>query len=208
MNDTRHEPMRHLSTFVALCSTCIQFMNSESAATPPKGGPTKDEIFAISLFKLGLTQEDIFADLGCGTGRISIEAARMVRTVHAVDRRIEACEWTEQEAKSRGCSNISVHHGENLDVIRSLHSLDTAFVGGSQGLEEVIIALLDLNVRSLVINAVMIETVQTAVSVLRKYGAFREVISVNISRSHPIGSGLMFKPLDPVFIICGGRSRC
>ncbi|PKL58884.1 MAG: hypothetical protein CVV33_10080, partial [Methanomicrobiales archaeon HGW-Methanomicrobiales-4] len=122
----------HLSPFVAPGSTYMQFMNSDSSTSPPKGGPTKDEILAISLYKLGLSPDDIFADLGCGTGRISIEAARRVRTVHAVDRRIEACEWTEQDVKSRGILNISVHHSENAAFLRTLDRLDTAFVGGSQ----------------------------------------------------------------------------
>jgi cobalt-precorrin-6B (C15)-methyltransferase len=183
-------------------------MNSDSDALPPKGGPTKDEILAISLFKLELSPNDIFADLGCGTGRISIEASKRVKSVLAVDRRIEACEWTKHDAKSRGISNISIHHSENAAFLRTLESLDTAFVGGSQGLDEVIESLANLNVRSLVINAVMLETVHTAVSALRKNGIFREVISANISRSYPIGSGLMFKPIDPVFIICGGISSC
>lgn len=208
MNDDPFTSQEHLSSFVASCSTYMQFMNSDSDASPPKGGPTKDEILAISLFKLGLSSDDIFADLGCGTGRISIEAARRVKTVHAVDRRIEACEWTKQDAKIRGLSNISVHHSENAAFLRTLEKLDVAFVGGSQGLDEVIKALVDLNVHSLVINAVMLETVHTAVSALKKGGIFKEVISANISRSYPIGSGLMFKPLDPVFIICGGTPSC
>jgi len=208
MPENRLTTPEHLSPFVASGSTYMQFMNSDSAAIPPKGGPTKDEILAISLYKLGLSPDDIFADLGCGTGRISIEAARRVKIVHAVDLRNDACEWTKQDALSKGVSNITVHHRENAAFLKDLDTLDTAFIGGSQGLDEVISVLVDLNVRSLVINAVMLETVHTAVSSLRKNGIFKEVISANISRSYPIGSGLMFKPLDPVFIICGGCIQC
>ena len=183
-------------------------MNTDNTVSPPAGGPTKDEILAISIFKLGLSAEDTFADLGCGTGRVSIEASKRVQTVHAVDRREEACSWTRKVADAQGRENISVHHIENADFLRTIDTLDTAFIGGSQGLDEVIKCLADLDVRSLVINAVMLETVNTAVSSLRKHGIFREVIMANIARSYPIGTGIMFKPLDPVYIICGGNDSC
>jgi cobalt-precorrin-6B (C15)-methyltransferase len=35
------------------------------------GGPTKPEIIAVSLSKLGLRDGDSFADVGCGTGSVS-----------------------------------------------------------------------------------------------------------------------------------------
>ena len=184
----------------------MQFMNTDTSASPPAGGPTKDEILAISLFKLGLAPEDIFADLGCGTGRVSLQVAPRVKKVHAVDIRAEACSWTEQEIRKTKINNISVYHGDNRAFLSTIDHLDTVFIGGSQGLEEVIDLLAQLEIRTLIINAVMIETVYTAVTSLRKYGLFREVISAQISRSYPIGKGIMFKPLDPVFIICGGKA--
>lgn len=200
--------MKKYHLFCGHQSTYTKFMNIDRAVSPPPGGPTKDEILAISLFKLDLSYDDTFADLGCGTGRVSIEAANRVRRVHAVDQRLEACEWTRLQAQSNGTQNISVHHCDNRTFLSTIDHLDIAFVGGSQGLEEVIDSLADLKVRTLVINAVMLETVNTAVNALRKNGIFREVIVAQISRSHSIGSGIMLKPLDPVFIICGGRSGC
>lgn len=183
-------------------------MEKDSTNSPPAGGPTKDEILAISLFKLGLSQTDTFADLGCGTGRVSIEASKQVKTVYAVDRRDEACSWTKRQAEIQERKNIHIHLDENASFLKTIDTLDTAFVGGSQGLAEVIEGLANLSVRSLVINAVMLETVNTAVSTLKNNGMFREVIMANIARSHPIGSGIMFKPLDPVYIICGGSDKC
>jgi cobalt-precorrin-6B (C15)-methyltransferase len=190
--------------FCKIHQTYTKSMNTDMPTKPPSGGPTKDEILAISLFKLNLSPCDMFADLGCGTGRISREVAPLVKQVFAVDRRSEACNWTEKEAIANSISNISVFNNDNRTFLTTVDHLDSAFVGGSQGLEEVIDALAKLKVRSLVINAVMIETVNIAVSCLKKHGMFREVIMAQISRSYSIGSGIMFKPLDPVFIICGG----
>jgi cobalt-precorrin-6B (C15)-methyltransferase len=54
----------------------------------------------------------------------------------------------------------------------------------------------------------MLETVHTAVTALRNHGMFREVVVANIARSYSIGTGIMFKPLDPVYIVCGGYDPC
>lgn len=55
--------------------------------TMPAGGPTHDEVMAISLFKMELRNGDTMLDLGCGTGKVSIAAARLAKKVYAVDRR-------------------------------------------------------------------------------------------------------------------------
>ncbi|MDD1729279.1 MAG: cobalt-precorrin-6Y C(15)-methyltransferase [Methanospirillum sp.] len=183
-------------------------MKTGNTSSPPAGGPTKDEILAISLFKLGLTPEDTFADLGCGTGRVSIEASKQVKALHGVDRREEAYIRTKKEVETQEKENIFVHRRENKSFLTALTALDTAFVDGSQGLDTVLESLARLNVRSLVINAVMLETVITVVTALKKHGMFKEIILTNIARSNPIGFGVMFKPLVPVYIISEGRASC
>ena len=55
--------------------------------TMPAGGPTQDEIMAVSLFKMGITANDTVLDLGCGTGKVSIAAAGRAKKVYAIDRR-------------------------------------------------------------------------------------------------------------------------
>ena len=39
------------------------------------GGPTQDEILAVSLFKLDLRNTDTVLEIGCGTGKVSVAAA-------------------------------------------------------------------------------------------------------------------------------------
>ncbi|MFA7304724.1 MAG: methyltransferase domain-containing protein, partial [Methanoregula sp.] len=68
--------------------------------TMPAGGPTQDEIMAISLFKLGLLPEDCLLDLGCGTGKISRAAASLVKQVCAVDRRQDAIRYAKEQAEA------------------------------------------------------------------------------------------------------------
>ena len=66
----------------------------------PAGGPTQDEVMAISLFKMGLRSEDTLLDLGCGTGKVSIAAAGLVQKVYAVDRRPEAISYAKNAARA------------------------------------------------------------------------------------------------------------
>jgi precorrin-6Y C5,15-methyltransferase (decarboxylating), CbiT subunit len=168
------------------------------------GGPTKDEIMAISLYKLGLQKDDVFADIGCGTGKVSICAAPRVRKVYAIDRRKEAIECARAGSEQSGLTNIEFYHGEAGEVLSSKRDVDVAFVGGSRQLEDVLSLLKSLGTRTIVVNAVMLETVYTAVKTMQELGIFKEAVQAGISRSYPIGRGIMFKPLDPVYIIVGG----
>lgn len=184
-------------------------MNSDRRnQKPPSGGPTKDEILAISVQKLNPAAGDVCADLGCGTGRVSIALAGRVCVVHAVDRREEAFLWTQKEASRLGITNIIPHYTDAVSFLSEIDHIDCAFIGGSGDLAEVIALLHRHSVRRVVINAVLLETVHTAVNAMREYSMLDEVVHVQVSRSYPIGEGIMFKPIDPVFIITGGCFTC
>ncbi|MBP1929610.1 cobalt-precorrin-6B (C15)-methyltransferase [Methanolinea mesophila] len=175
---------------------------------PPSGGPTKDEIMAISLQKLGLREGDIFADVGCGTGKVSLCAAPSVLKVFAIDRRKEAIRYASHDAGKQGVKNIEFFTGDAARVLPGLFPIDTAFVGGSRDLEQTLEILARGGVRSVVVNAVMIETMHLAIKTMQRLGIFSEALSVQVSRTASIGNGLMFRPIDPVYIIVGGEPVC
>jgi cobalt-precorrin-6B (C15)-methyltransferase len=166
------------------------------------GGPTKDEIVAVSLAKLALRPGDIFADIGCGTGRIAVAAAPQVKHVYAVDLRPEAVSCSRQLAE--GVSNIEISCENGVDLLKRITRLDAAFVGGSKDLSPVLSLLAEKKVRTVVVNAVLLSTLSEAVSVLQQLSMFREVVQVMVSRSSALAGSIMFRPLDPVFIIVGG----
>lgn len=180
-------------------------MTTNPPDTPPTGGPTKDEILAIALHKLELHSEDVFADIGCGTGKITLTAAPLVAKVHAVDIREEAFRWTEQAVKRSNISNVLMYHENAVILLSSLQKLDVAFVGGSRDLGDVISQLARLCVRRVVISVVLLETLNTAIKKLQEHDMFREVIHVQVSKSVPLAGGFMLKPLDPIYLILGGR---
>lgn len=89
---------------------------------------------AIVLFKLGLRESDIFVDIGCGTGKISINAAPLVQRVYGVDMRIEAVNHAREFAAREGVGNAEFVCGDAGDFIETIGPVDAAFVGGSKDL--------------------------------------------------------------------------
>lgn len=97
-----------------------------------KGGPTQDEIMAVSLFKLNIEEGDVMADIGCGTAKISIEASKKCSNVYAIDRRAEAVDYAKSEIEKAGRENIILIHGEASTALEDIGALDCAFVGGPE----------------------------------------------------------------------------
>lgn len=170
-----------------------------------KGGPTQDEIMAISLYKVGLRHGDTFADIGCGTGKVAVYASRTAETVYAVDRRKEAIECARQSAMDAGASNVRFFEGDSLDFLGGIERLDCAFVGGTKRLEETLETLSKKVSGNIVVNAVRVEALNEAILTMKRLGIFKEALHVQVSRSYEIGGGTMFRPIDPVYIIVGGK---
>lgn len=173
------------------------------------GGPTKPEIIAVSLAKLGAKEGDVFADVGCGTGSVSIALAGAVRnlTVIAMDAREEAVKAAEQNFSSFGIENAQVIFGESSEVIRRLPRVDCAFVGGTKNICAVLDALVDKGARSVVVNAVRIETVVRTMDHMKKWGIYDETVLLSVARSADLTGETMFRPENPVYIICGKRKQ-
>jgi len=173
------------------------------------GGPTQDEVMAVALFKLGLRDGDCMADVGCGTGKVSIAAARMGVNVVALDRRAEAIRFAKKEAEREGIKNIRFFCAEAIEYLKDDDRIfDCAFIGGSHGLEEFLPVIARRVRRTIVVNAVLVSTLQAAVNTMQEIGIFDEVVQVQIARSHAIAGSIMFRPIDPVYVIVGKGASC
>ena len=62
--------------------------------------------------------------------------------------------------------------------------------------------------RTIVINAVLVSTLECAVTTLKDLGLFSEVVQVQVSRSYDIAGSIMFRPVDPVWIIVARGAAC
>jgi cobalt-precorrin-6B (C15)-methyltransferase len=63
------------------------------------------------------------------------------------------------------------------------------------------------NARSIVVNAVRIETVVNVINKMKELDIFDEVLHVIVSRGVPITGETMFKPENPVYIVVGRANK-
>ena len=171
------------------------------------GGPTKPEIIAVSLSKLGLEDGGTFIDIGCGTGSVSMEASKLVRDlrIYALDARPEAIDVAAQNFENHGLKDVTLLHGEASLILNKtdIGTIDYAFIGGTKNIRSVLEILCEKRVRQIVVNAVRIETVVRTIDAMKELGIFDEVLHVAVSRGASITGETMFKPENPVYIIVG-----
>ena len=172
------------------------------------GGPTQDEILAVSLFKLGLHRNDTVLEIGCGTGKVSVAMAGLAKKVISLDRRPEAVRIAQETADKANVRNIEFSCSEALDFLTSNAIYDCAFLGGTKNIVEILPVLAGKVRRTIVINVVLVKSLADTVSTMQHLGIFREVVLVQVARSHGIGQSIMFKPIDPVYIITGRGTAC
>lgn len=168
----------------------------------PSGTPTQPEIITVALSKLDLRPTDMFADVGCGSGSVSIAAAPLVKHVYAIDNRSEAVRATSENVKECDINNVSVLKGDAASLLEEI-DIDCAFLGGSKNMER-ILAILIRKVPRFVVSAVRLETVALALGVMKKKSGFKELVQIQLSRDNTLGNGTMLKPENPVFLLVGG----
>jgi len=172
------------------------------------GGPTQGEIMAVSLAKLDLCPADTVLEIGCGTGRVSVALSKLANKVYALDRRPEAILAAGETARQAGVSNIGFFCMDAVDFLKKDQVYDCAFLGGTKNLAAILPVLAKKVRRTIVINAVMVSTLERAVATLKDLGIFTEVVQVQVSRSYDIAGSIMFRPIDPVYIIVARGAAC
>lgn len=170
----------------------------------PPGTPTQPEIIAIALSKLDIKSTQVFVDIGCGSGSVSIAAAKFAEKVYAIDSREEAIQATYENIKENGLKNISILKGDAGILLSDIH-FDHAFIGGSKNIHNILEILIKKksNVR-FIVSAVKIETVSTALDIMKQNNCFKELLQIQLSKGKELAGGIMFKPENPIFLIVGG----
>lgn len=111
-------------------------------------------------------------------------------------------------AQKSGIHTIEFVCTEAVDYLATDAAFDCAFVGGSQHLGRILPLLAKKVKRTIVINAVLLSTLAEGIATLKQLGIFYEVVQVQVSRSYEIAGSIMFKPIDPVYIIVGKVDLC
>ncbi len=162
---------------------------------------TKDEVAGVVFSKLMPSQEDIFVDIGSGTGRVSAFFAPYVRKVFAVERNPEA--FKESKKILAGFENVEVLNMDGKEFLRD-YDYSIVFFGGTKGIEEML-EIACRKVKKIAVNAARIEVASMIVEKMKELGVFREALIVNVSKSYELAGKTAFKGLNPVFMIVGSR---
>jgi len=176
----------------------------QSADVP---GPTKEEIRVLTISKARLREGSIVVDVGCGTGGLTVEAARQVAPkgkVFAIDEDVKAVELTKANVARFAVQNTVVIQGKAPDALLRLPEAEAILLGGSKSLRAVLQFVhqkLKKNGR-IVVNAILLETGYTALDEIRKLG-FKEVdvVTVFVAKGKQVPSGTMMLARNPITII-------
>ena len=166
---------------------------------------TKSEVRAVSISKLKLTEDAVVYDIGAGTGSVSVELALNcpVGRVYAIECREDAAALIETNRRRFVLSNLEVVRGLAPEAMADLPAPTHAFIGGSSGNMEAIVArLIEKNPRvRIVINAIALESTGEIAQIISKFGFDdSEVVQMNLSRSRKAGRYHLMTALNPITI--------
>ncbi|MCR5627683.1 MAG: precorrin-6A reductase [Lachnospiraceae bacterium] len=168
---------------------------------------TKEEIRILSVCKLGLKKDSVVYDVGCGTGSITAECARVSDSirVYAIDANENAAKITSHNVKKLGLENVTVINELAPDAFEGLEPPTHVFIGGSHGNLEEIVRSVMLKKRGrvrFVMNVVTFETIGAIYNMFsRMVHDNEEVVCVQISRTREMGRYHLFNSENLVYIV-------
>lgn len=170
---------------------------------------TKSEIRSNIISKLNIKPDDVCFDIGAGTGSVTVEMALSAWNgkVIAIEKNQEGIELIKSNIKKFHIGNVQTLCGEATDVLNTndLPVPNVAFIGGSdRHLKELISLLYDLNPDAcIVVSAIALETLQTAMNAFKVLGKETEVTQISVSKNKGIAGLNLMMANNPVYIIKG-----
>lgn len=211
--------VEELETMDTASLTVLLVCNPEPDDSVPTGIPdsrfirgdvpmTKSEIRSVVMSRLELKPEQTFVDVGAGTGSVTVEAAMALwkGKVFAIERNTDAVELIKQNCRKFHLGNVDIIIGSAPEALEKTDPPDAAFIGGSGGkMEETVNALLKMNpdIR-IVITAIAVESLSSAVSALTSAGLDPDICQISAARSRKAGNIHMMTGQNPIFVISAG----
>lgn len=174
---------------------------------------TKREVRTLIMGELHLQPHQVIWDIGAGTGSVSIEAARLnpTATLYAIEKTAIGARLIKDNLQRFKVENVIAIHGSAPEAMVSLPAPDRVFLGGSGGH---LCGILNacgaaLNVGGLMVIAVATLEHQAKVMQWLEHQRWAEqtvswthhILSIQLSRSMPIGSLTRLNPLNPVTVL-------
>jgi precorrin-6Y C5,15-methyltransferase (decarboxylating) len=177
----------------------------EQAFEHRAGMITKAEVRAVALAALGPGTGDLVWDVGCGSGSVAIECARLGAAAVAIDVDEAAIELTKRNAAAHAVP-VRTLHGSAPAVLAELPDPDAAFVGGGgDDLLEIIDQVALRARRAVVVTVAVVERIVPSCARLAEHGLDVCATTVQASRLRPIASGHRLAAENPVTVIAGRR---
>ena len=166
---------------------------------------TKGEVRQVSLCSLRLHKDSVLYDIGSGTGSIAVEAAHLSKgiKVYAIEKKEEALALLAQNKEKFQVANMEIIRGTAPEACNGLEEPTHVFIGGSGGHLMEILEVLAAKKRRIrvVMNAISLETVAEFKQVKERFSVCNfEMIQMQVSRYHELGSYYMPKAENPVMI--------
>jgi len=177
-----------------------------------KGLITKAEVRAVTLSKLRLHSSDhTLWDMGAGSGSVSIEASLFIKKgkIFALEQKHDRIKQIEKNKNRFGISNLKVVQAELPGGMEELPKPDRIFIGGGgKNLRKIITAAAD-HLRQegvMVINTVLLQNMEAALSALKAVGFRTDIIQIQISKGRDMPWGERLEAQNPVWIISGVKN--
>lgn len=163
-------------------------------------GPTKPAVRALVMWKLDLRPTDHVVDVGAGTGAVTIEAARVVDRVTAIERDPDRVEAIKTNVAASGVvETVSVTAATAPAGLPA--AADAVFVGGTRNLDAVLDWVITAAPRTVVLNAARLETTVRALEGFDERGLDPEVRRISIGRGTDLAGETTIDPERPVYMI-------
>ena len=167
---------------------------------------TKEDIRAIAISKLRLKEGYSAIDVGCGSGRITVELCLQTKgKVYAIDFDKKAIELTKKNLQKFGVKAEEVILGKAQDILPKLLEVDAIIVGGTWGDTRRVIELAVDRLKKggrIVIDTIVIETLYQALTTINDLELKEiDITQVTISKARKVTTGTMMLARNPVMII-------
>lgn len=172
---------------------------------------TKQEIRILTLAKAQITPDSFVADIGAGTGSITIEAALLAPNgkIFAIEKNSSAIELIRRNVEKFSVTNVEIICAAAPNGLGNLPTLDAAIIGGSGGNLEKILDALAEKIKiggRIVLNAITIQTVAATLEYFRTRGWSYDACQVQITRLKKVGAYDMNQALNPVWIVAAEKN--
>lgn len=177
----------------------------EDAFEHRAGMVTKREVRAVALGRLGPGIGDLVWDVGCHSGSVAIECARLGAAVIAVERDPEAADLCGRNAAAHGVP-VRIVRGTAPAALAGLPDPDAVFVGGGGAdLPAILDAVVPRTRRAVVVTLALIDRAGPTLDRLTALGLRADAMMIQASRLRPIAGGHRLAAENPVVVVSGER---